>query len=140
MKHHRLTGIEVGSGHTERNAQLLKCVALQSARKKLDHSIVRSKAAARERPAGKACKTCLAGDFFHLDRRQSTAIAGADQRANTRSADDANRDILLFEYLQDTDMRDAAGESTAECNANGDILGSARKRLTRKLSAESLDR
>src|SRR5215470_3553832 len=140
MKHHRLTGIEVGSCHTERDAQLLECVALQSARKILDHSIIGSKATSRERPAGEARKTCLAGDFFHLDRRQSAAIAGADQRANTRSADDADRNILLFEYLQDTDMRDAASKATAERNTDGDILRSAGERLARKLSAESLDR
>ena len=51
--------------------------------------------------------------------RESAAICGANQRAYAGPSDEANRNALFFEDFENSNVSDAASESTAERNANG---------------------
>ena len=119
VKHHAFAGIEVGCGHAERNAQLFKRLHLQSARQERNHAVVRGEAAARERPARKGSEAHAVRDLFHFLRATPAAIARPDQRAHARASDHADRNAFLFENLQNSDVRDAAGKSSAQRHANG---------------------
>jgi hypothetical protein len=59
------------------------------------------------------------GEFFHFRRRQTAAIARANQGANACSSDGVDGNVFLFENFEDADMGNAASETPAERDPNG---------------------
>ena len=74
----------------------------------------------RRRPVER-CRKCLELAGAHAARIQTT-----DGGAHAGTGDDVDRDALLFEYLQHTDMRGAARPAAAQYQANAQPLAGAR--------------
>src|SRR6266404_831280 len=116
--------VEIGCGHTERDAQFLECLDLQSSRQEGNHAVVRCEAVTRECPASEGSEANFVGDFFQFRDRDSAAICGADERAYTGARNHANRNAFFFEDLENPNMCDAAGKATTQGDTNrGYALG-----------------
>jgi len=142
VKDNAFAGVEVSGSHAQWNAQLLKRLDPQNARKKRDHAVVAGEAIARKRPARKGSEANRARNLFKVGAAEPTAIGRADQRAHTGSSHDPNRNSFFFENLQNTDVCDAAGKSAAQSHAQGwSCVWLLRdSSLTGKLPPKGLDR
>src|ERR1700727_2950529 len=119
VKDDAFAGIEIGCGHAERDAHFFECLHLQGTSEEGDHAVVRSEAAAREGPAGEGGKSRVVRHLLHLVDREAAAVAGPDQGSHAGSSDDADGNAFFFEDLENSDVGDAAGETSAKRNANG---------------------
>ena len=81
----------------------------------------------------KLLKRTLAAMSSNSCERDPAAIGRSDKRTHTGPGNDADRNTFLFQDLQNPNVRDTAGETSAQSEANG---GSTRRQNRNGLAGE----
>src|SRR5581483_681850 len=118
MKDHAFAGREICCRDSERNAEFFKGSHLQSAIEKPDHALVAGKAEARKRPTCEMLEAHPGRHLFEFGRRMPATIGRTDERSHTRPGHKSDGNFFFFEDFQNSDVSDAAGESTTQRNAD----------------------
>ena len=67
----------------------------------------------RKRPPGEGCEANRAGDLLKFRAGKAAAVTRANQGAYARSGNDPNWNAFFFEDFQNSDVSNAAGETSA---------------------------
>ena len=81
--------------------------------KQLLEPVVAREAEARNAPTGKIAEANLAAIPDDSAQGRAAGVGCANDAANTASADASDGDSVLFEHLQDTQMREASSETAS---------------------------
>ena len=80
--------------------------------------MVAGEAEARNAPASDVAKAERAARCNDACERRAARISSAENTAHTGSRDMRDRDLVLFEHLQDPEMRETARKASAEGKAH----------------------
>src|SRR5580700_7261208 len=108
---------EVGRRNTQWSRELLEGVFLQRAGKQPDHAVAVAQPVTRKRPAGKVAEAQGPSHVLQLRRSHACAVQGSNDRAHACAGHVVNRNIFLFEYLQNANVGDAAGKTSTQRHA-----------------------
>lgn len=90
----------------------------RDAREELFEAIVGGEAEPGRCPTPEIGEFGFVRDSFHLFERRAGTVSGADERADTRARDHIDGNARFAKNPQDADVRDAAGESAGEGQAD----------------------
>jgi PPE-repeat protein len=76
--------------------------------------MIARKAQTGNAPAGDIAKTDGAGSGKNAGQRSAAGVCGSEDAANAGACNVRNRNVMLFEDLQHTQVREAAGESATQ--------------------------
>jgi hypothetical protein len=80
--------------------------------------MVAGEAEARNAPTSDVAKAERAARCNDAGERRAAGIGGAKNTAHAGSRDMGDRDLVLFEHLQDSEMCEAAGKTSTESEAH----------------------
>jgi len=138
VKNHGFASREVGSCYRQRDAQFLKGLDLEQAVEESNHALITGESVAGKGPAGNVLEAHARGDLLQLRRRKTAAVCGADKSAYACTCNISDRDIFFFENLEDADVGDAAGETSAQGQTNAGIAVIGLRGMPGKLAAKGL--
>jgi hypothetical protein len=115
---HRIARSQVRGDDRERDAKVFELARIENALDQVGKSLVACQAEAGDPPAGNVPEAQCAACFNDARQRRSAGVGSSENAANAGSRDVRDRDLVLFEYLQHAEMREATGESAAEGESN----------------------
>jgi hypothetical protein len=117
-KNDRLTGTEVGGDYRQRNTKIFKLARIEHALDQSPEAMVAGEAEARNAPTSDVAKAERAARCNDARERRAARIGGAENTADASSGDMGDRDLVLFEHLQNAEMRETARKASAEGEAH----------------------
>jgi hypothetical protein len=117
-EHHRFARGQVRGNHGKRNAKVFKLTRIENAFDQIFKPLIAGQAEAGDAPAGDIPKTEGTASLNDAGKRRATGVGCAKDTANAGSGYMRDRDLILFEHLQNAEMREAARESPAESETN----------------------
>ena len=117
-KDDRLARSEVRGDHSQRNAKVFKLPRFEYALDQRSEALVAGEAEARNAPTGDVAKAERAARCNDSLERRAARVGGAEDAAHASSRDMRDRDLVLFEHLQNPEMRETARKASAEGEAH----------------------
>ena len=117
-KDDRITGVQVRGDHRGGNLQVFELPRIEKAVQELFEAVVVRKAESRNPPARYVPEANLAALSDNTPQGGATRISGAENAPDAAASNTRNRNLLLFEYLQNTQVGVSSGESAAQRQTN----------------------
>ena len=117
-KNDGLARSEVRGDHRQRNAKVFKLARFEYALDQSPEAMVAGKAEARNPPTSDVAKAERAARCKDALERRAAGVGGAEDAAHTGSRDMGDGDLVLFEHLQNAEMRETARKASTEGEAH----------------------
>lgn len=114
LKQDGITDVEVGGNNDGRDGKVLELARIEETMNQRAEAIVAGQSEAGHPPTAKVAKTNLTTFFNDAREWESAGIGGAEDAPDAASRNASDRNVLLFEDLQNAQMRIAAGETSAK--------------------------
>jgi hypothetical protein len=112
-KNNRFTGSQVRRDYCHRNLEILETPRFEHLLDEVAQAVVASQAQTGNTPARDIAKTDCAASGNDASERSTAGVSRAENAADARASNVRNRDLILLEDLQHTEMREPARESAA---------------------------
>ena len=113
-EHHGFSGGQVRGYHRKRNAKVLKLSRFEHPLDQILQALIAGQAEARNAPTGDVPEAQRAAGLNNVRERCTTGIGSAQDAPHTSSRDVRDGDMVLFEDLQNTQVCEAARETSAK--------------------------
>src|SRR6266850_1191333 len=117
-KNDRLTRSEVRGDDSQRNAKVFKLARFEHALDQSPEAMVAGEAEARNAPTSDVAKAERAASSNDSLERRAARVGGAEDAAHAGSRDVGDRDLVLFEHLQNPEVRETARKASPEGEAH----------------------
>src|SRR6266403_1966916 len=105
-------GTEVGGDYRQRNSKIFKLARIEHALDQSPEAVVAGEAEARNAPTSDVAKAERAAGCNDACERRAARIGGTENTAHAGSRDMGDRDLVLFEHLQNPEMRETARKAS----------------------------
>jgi len=117
-EHDGFAGSEVRGHYCKRNGELFKAAQLENAFDQIPKTLIARQAEPGDAPTGDVPKAEGTADLNDARKGRATGIGSAEDAAHAGSRDVRDGDAVLFEDLQNAEMREAARETSAKGEAD----------------------
>ena len=117
-KNDGLARSEVRGDYRQRNTKIFKLARIEHALDQSPEAMVAGEAEARNAPTSDVAKAERAARCNDARERRAARIGSAENTAHASSGDMGDRDLVLFEYLKNAEMRETARKASAEGEAH----------------------
>jgi len=117
-ENHGFAGSQVRGHHRKRDAEIFKPARFENAFDQILKTLIACQAEPGDAPAGDVTKAERTAGLDDARKRRATGISSAQDAPHARPCDMRDGDVVLFEDLQNAEMREAARETSSKSQAN----------------------
>jgi hypothetical protein len=117
-ENHWFCGSQVRGHYRKRYAEIFKLARIENAFDQILKPLIACQAEPGNAPTGNVPEAKRAARLHDARKRRATGIGGAEDAAHAGSRDVRDGNVVLFENLQNAEMREAARETSAKGQAD----------------------